>query len=333
MRKNQVSVCYHPTTTVFVDDSSNFLENVSVGLSNNACVLFHDPASALEFLNKQQNDYFFQRCIAADEAELDRSGHVIVDLDITKIHHEIYNLNRFNHISTLVTDYSMPSLNGLQVCQSVTDHLIHRILLTGEAGHDLAVDAFNRQDIDKFITKTLPNVVDLLTQNIQEMQFKYFLKLSEIALSQLNYFSEGALKCLVDPVFIDFFYQLVEQHDIIEYYLLDEHGSYLMLNAKGEAHFLVVKDEMEMLELSRQVEFEGAPQAIKEAINQKEKIPFFFSESYLKIPYEQWNKYLHPASLLKGKSNYYYSFLIMPPLYPLKKEPPILSYHDYLSCI
>jgi CheY-like chemotaxis protein len=76
---------------------------------------------------------------------------------IHEIYKVIYNPRRYEEISTVIVDYDMPSMKGLEFCEKLQNPYIRKILYTGVAGEGLAIEAFNKGLIDGYIRKGDPN--------------------------------------------------------------------------------------------------------------------------------------------------------------------------------
>jgi CheY-like chemotaxis protein len=334
MQQIKLSICFYPTTIVLVDDNKEYLKQIMLRFSGRekfACLSYDNPQKALEFLTiEYKADPFINRCF--QKIEDSPTDHVDVSLNVRAIHQEIYNPFRFNQVSILIIDYAMPGINGLELCRQLKGTSIKIIMLTGEAGKDLAVEAFNEGSIDKFILKNTPDLMGILVHTIRELQMSYFLNFSERALNKIAHFSANTLVCLDDPIFISFFHQLCEEKQIREYYLMDDLGSFLMLDADGNPHWLAVANDEMMDTYYEFAEGDNAPQSMVQALKNKQMIPYFYTESDFQMRPQKWQPYLHPASILEGKERYYYAFIENSTTYafPSKK---ILSYEQFLKKI
>ncbi len=309
MQAKQLSLCYFPTKVVIVDDNIDFINSISSGLTDLIKTEnFDDPKKALNYLS---NDYkgttYLERCIQADEdAHVD---HMVIDLNVRSIHKEIYNPQRFAEISVLVVDYAMPGMDGLELCEKINNKNLKIIMLTGEADYELAVTAFNEGIIHKFIKKSTPKLTQQLSKEIAMLQKEYFVDLTNQMLSQITKKNSAILKCLTDPKFVSFFESLCGDKKICEYYLMDNYGSFLLIDRKGKQSCLAVKDETEMEECYRFVDFEKAPDGVVRALKNRQKIPYFHTEKDLQTPPAAWADYMHPATKLSGDQIYYYAYL------------------------
>lgn len=332
MGQSKISLCYYPTMAIVIDDNKEFLKHLSLRLVDREhllCKFFTDPKSSLHFLNNEyQADSFINRCVVSSEGE--DVHQVVLNFDIRMLYLEIYNPLRFSEISTLIVDYAMPSMNGLEFCRKIKEPGIKKMMLTGEAGKDLAVEAFNEGSIDKFIMKNMPQLMDVLIENINNLQSKYFFNLSNTLLTQITSKQANSLSCLNDAAFVALFNNLVTSNNIVEYYLLDEQGSFLMLDMDAKPHWLIVKDEKEMQSLSSYAEISEAPSNILNSLSTKKKIPFFLTDEDLKTSPKNWGKYMWDATLLKGNEARYYAFVADNEVYQLKQDQ-ILSYEKFLE--
>lgn len=306
MKKMRLNICYYPTSLILVDDNKKFLQSLRLGLSDYSCFFYENPKEALDFLNNSYKfEPFINRSLLSEEDN--RLEQPIAGLNIKKIHHEIYNSSRYQEISVLLADYSMSYINGTEFCKALKSKDLQKVMLTGEASNELAIVAFNGKIIDKFILKSSKSFLNVIMNNIQELQENYFITLTDIALSKTN--NNNVLSTIEDPVFIDLFNIICKQNQIVEYYLLDEQGSYLLLDKNKKMKWLIVKKESEMQDLINFATFEEAPKSILDALQNREKIPYFHTEIELnKTPY-QWERYLYPAIKLYGKEVYYYSLI------------------------
>ncbi|HEV2614154.1 MAG TPA: hypothetical protein VGV92_05545 [Gammaproteobacteria bacterium] len=334
MNALKIGLCYYPTTTVLVDDNDDFLDRISKLLKEHLipCRYYSDPIDALDFLNKEYvTDPFTNRCISTTK---DRDIDTVVShFDFRKIHHEIYNPNRFEQISVLAIDYAMPTLHGLDFCRKAEEPFSQRLIFTGEAGHSLAVEAFNEGSIHKFLRKGEVNLPDLLLDDIRKLEQDYFNKLSEIALHKASRdLYKHTPDCLRDPVFVELLHKICEKNNVVEYYLLDEHGSFLMLDEKGIPSWLIVKSDKDMQDVYEYAKDQGAPKDILKLLKERIKVPYFHTDKDWKIGFDQeeCRQYFHPAVDLKGNQTYFYSYITDPDAYELERSK-IVSLRRYFQ--
>src|SRR5690606_33452954 len=150
---------YYPTQTILVDDDPDFLDAVSLLLhSSTSYRLFQSAKQALTHVNgSNQHVEMIRRCYSSYKTgpfDSDTLNHV----DINEIYKEVYNSERFLPPTVVVVDYSMLEMNGLEFCIALSNPYVKKILLTGQADTDLAVQAFNDRLIDQYISKKDQNL-------------------------------------------------------------------------------------------------------------------------------------------------------------------------------
>lgn len=324
----RIAGCYFPTTVAIVDDDKVVLKRLSAMVSDEyPYISFNSSIEALNFLTKEyQPNSFMQRVILRpDENE---NEHRVLDIDVRAIHQEVYNPQRFAEVSVMIVDYAMPGLTGAELCQQLKYLPIKKIMLTGEATHDLAVKLFNGKIIDNFFRKDKGNFLELILQAVQEQQAHYFQDLSELVVSSLTKDPNRPPACLDDPIFIQFFNQICREKNIVEYYLADASGSFLLLDSDGHPYWLVIKTEVEMEGWTETARDTEAGQMIVQPMERREKVLFLLSDEDFDKPASQWAANLHPSKPLQGRTLYHYALIKDSPAYPLSK---ILSYQDYLN--
>ena len=209
MMKLNVACCYYPTTVVFIDDNRSFLDNVLLGLNPNisACS-FTDPTEAIKYLQGHMLASFSEKYLRSlrndeslDEFDSNSVEHEYVDVDVFSIHKEIYNPNRFTTATVAVVDYTMPEMNGLELCKSLKGSPLKFILITGDATIEKAVEAFNEGLIHHFIPKNSCDFINKLQTIIRGLQKQQFEELSDIIIKSL---SASRSIGLGDPVLVKF---------------------------------------------------------------------------------------------------------------------------------
>ncbi len=324
--QNHMLSCFFPTTIVFIDDSMSYLEGMLsiMNLQHAIPKLFSNPVEAVKFIN--QHPSILQRSFLApmDESQNDHAG---LDIDIRNFHQKIlkHGDRRFHEVTVVVCDYAMPQKNGLQVLQEIKNRELKTIMLTGEADETLATEAFNRGLIDYFMRKEAENFSETLNKVVFSLQKDYIVREAGLIVDNIILGKLPKSCALADPAFVELFSHVKKKHQIVEFYLLDEHGSYLLLDQKGQPYFLAILDAVALDAYTQYAMDQQAPAAFIERLNTKKFIPFFYSEEDLETPPNEWDSYLHPAEVLQGQQTYYYS--IIPPKYI--HQPKLLPNQTY----
>ncbi|WP_032112898.1 response regulator [Candidatus Paracaedibacter symbiosus] len=225
---------YFPTTVHLVDDEYEFLKEMKWTLDPSVATynIFPDPQVVLEHIGAQQGEgtYINQWL---KEGEM---GSIVAQ--VYDLYKQIYSLQRFSQVSTVVVDYDMPLMNGLELCEKITSPHIQKILLTGAADDNLAIHAFNKGLIHGFIRKHDPNVIQLLEEFIKKGQQQFFQSLTKTYMTAVTMDRENTF--LLQPEFVKLFERLVRENKVTEYYLKDHTGQFIFLNEKGEMGALFV---------------------------------------------------------------------------------------------
>lgn len=323
--------CYFPSTVMFIDDSKDFLINFSLQLDEMLTYQLYDsPYDALKALQiSQQPEQLSQRSI---KAEFTSEGCPLttqtVNLDLAAIHWEAYNPQRFSEISAVVVDYAMPGLDGIELCKRIQSSPVKKILLTGRADEKTAIEAFNDGLIDAYVQKHDPNITTLINKTIKKLQFRYFQEMSDVIVKML---SVHGLRCLQDRKFGDFFHKLCKDRNIVEYYLTENTGSFLLLDAEANPTCLIVKNESDLQYCYELAVDNNAPQVITEQLREGKAVPYFWqADGAYQSNWTDWSTALHPAQKLECDETYYYAVIDNALAFDIQPNK-ILSYHDFLE--
>ena len=158
---------HRPGGIVFLDDDPDYLEMLALVLPRQWHVqLLLQPRDCIERLRREPP--FWEADAWAQQQLVDqwRAGKPLVPqvLEYWARSTERYALTR-----VCVVDFSMPGMDGLQVLSALGDWPGSRVLLTGQADEQVAVSAFNRGLIDRFIAKQMPDMSRHLVDVVQRL--------------------------------------------------------------------------------------------------------------------------------------------------------------------
>lgn len=325
---------YFPTQVVLVDDDPDFLEGVSLMLNKDLSYkLFQSAGQALDYVNHaHQHVHFLQRCYTNY-----RTGPLVSDslshIDIGKIHLEALNGARFQTCSTVIVDYSMPEMNGLEFMASLKNPYVKKVLLTGQADMELAVKAFNRQLIDQFIDKHDPRLKAKLNGAIAAFQDQYFRTSFKLITDPIIANNHDAF--LVDAKFQEFFEELRRKLNCAEYYMIDDpRAGYLMVDSAGERRCLLIYTEQALREHCALLEEIGASGVLRERVARGELLPVFgeqedaFSASDPRIA--DWRNHYFPGMRVDSRSPFFVT-IVSDELLPEVHGKTIIPYGDFLQ--
>lgn len=165
----KLSLSKSPGTILLLDDDAAFLEMMALVLPTRWPVrLLLRPAECIAQLNRQSTlrdaEHWRQ------QEMVDRWRKIRMPLLPQILDYWSAQSLRFSIVKSVVIDYSMPAMDGLQVLQALQDWPGLRVLLTGRADDQLAVNAFNRGLINQFIPKQASDMMNQLLANLHNAQ-------------------------------------------------------------------------------------------------------------------------------------------------------------------
>jgi CheY-like chemotaxis protein len=300
--KPELALCFYPTAVAFIDDSQSFLAAVELAMSSRfTCITFNDPIRALNHsnnLNKVNwnaftaNDYSY----ASDSEQFIKNT---LNLSINKIS----DSGRYEEISVVVVDYDMPEMNGIEFCKNLKNPNIKKILLTGQAGSDEAIKAFNSNIINYYIKKSDDDLFENLSRAIQEMQNRYFIDISSYIKiraidNKKSLFSDAKLS--------EYFSNIVKTHNIVEYYFLTNPPRYKLTAGDGKTSLFLVYSRYDLNEQIRVIKEEAGPSWLLDALKTGHYVPYFQSRDGFFDP-ESFDaeKTMYVADVVEGQDTYY----------------------------
>ena len=306
---------YYPTSTIIIDDEPLLLESLTSCLDDKMfCKCFTDADQALEHILTQYNSVFeIENFFSVQPDSFDLSvsniGDIFIKLKTSYWYYLLQKVERFSEFSTVIVDYSMPKMDGLELCRKLKHLPMKKIMLTGLASQEIAIHAFNEKIIDSFILKHDNNFLDKLVSEINSLKKAYFedktrsLKLA-FSLQETQFINERAFQGI--------FNQIIDIHSIAEYYLNSQPPGVLMFDNNGNPKLLLVYDN-ERLRAHFEIAAEyGAPNDLLKHIASSNYIPFFPTQSGYYDPSigPEWQEHFYPAQKLYCSNTWYISPII-----------------------
>ena len=336
MGKVYLPLCYFPTSIVLIDDDRSLLKTLHFSLKRYFnCHTFSDPYKALEFLQQPENNIEHLNDSCFIESEDLAPDTLATQIDLRSVHKIIYDENRFKKTILVISDYKMPRMDGAEFSQKLkANNDIKVLLLTGEADYDQAVNLFNKGIIDKFIQKSSDELLETILENINTVLKQSFIEFTKQALSNINPNSEEMPQCLNEIKFAEYFSELCQEHSIVEYYITDSRGGFLLLDKSGNSSWLTVCTPEDYVMFSDMVatdETMESEQLIK-SLNEYSRVPYFFSDEDYQTEPSNWGPFMHPVTkVIEGDMNtYYISHIKNTDAYQLSTQD-ILSYDSALK--
>lgn len=321
-------IYYHPTLTVLIDDSDSFLKSLSFQLDPMlASKTFHDTRCALDWLTEATQRDSPSLRVNFDTQNLP-SDHCNVAVDMDSIYRISGQAQRFAAPSVLVVDYSMPQMNGLEFCQAVRHLPCKKILFTGAADEKIAVSAFNRGLIDRYIKKSDDDALDLLELEVLALQQAFFADQSEtlrdlLVLHNYHFLQDAALTAVVRDLY--------RQHGFVEHYIFPNPSGILFFDLHGKARLMIIETEKGLHAQYEIARDSDAPASLLNALLERRVLPFFSDAEgdgmYHPLIGENWYRYCSAPQICRGGETYFWALFDLPAHYC---AAPVWSYDAYL---
>lgn len=311
MNREALPLFYYPTTWIYIDDDKNLLKSMSYVLDEyNFFKLFNSPTTCLEYLSNytppSANFSFLESAIHDELYGI--LHHTPIDFDVTTLASLVEKKNRHDEITAMIIDYSMPEMDGLSFAKKSCHFPAKKILLTGKNRESQAIEGFNGSLIQRFVQKFEIGMEENLIAYLKELTLQYFQNLSSPLLSHLQ--TENQLP-LSDTIFIDFFNNLCTNNNINEYYLIDKHGSFLLIDKSGKKSCLIVQSDkgidawLSIYSIDNEI-----PKNDINDIKQRIKIPFFgIGIEPWQVDINSWSKHFYNANHLDGNEKYFWALI------------------------
>ncbi len=319
-----------PTLTFLIDDSQSFLDSLAFQLGAQvATKAFVDPQAAIAALREAHREFATRRHDAVQvgyDEESDSMERRSAFINLDRIYHRVTDRQRFGFPAVIVVDYAMPQMNGVEFCEAIRDLPCRKILLTGQADDKLAVDAFNRKLIDRFVKKNDLHALGQLEAEIVKLQKTLFDEQTRTLSDLLSRHSHAFLS---DPAIEALVGELCSRYRFVEHYLFPNPAGILFFDARGKATLMVIETEASLKAQLEVAEDQGAPAGLVNGLRELRLIPFFSDTGgmYLDTIGDNWLSYCLPPQVCRGKRDYYWALFELPRHY-LRR--PVYSYGEFL---
>lgn len=327
--KIPLPVYQHPTQIVLVDDSASFIESVEFQMDPSLAVKsFQDAHEALKWLWASY-DIHEDKClpirVGYDEQTFSFERRTIA-LDVDKIYRTVMDPQRFFSPAVVVVDYAMPQMNGLEFCRALKGLPCKKILFTGEANEMVAVDAFNKGLIDRYLKKGDPRALERLESEIAALEREYFAERSGTLKDLLV---QHSFSFLSDDLFAKLVGKLAAGHGFVEHFLFADPAGILFVDANGKPTLLVVETKAGLVAHLETASDYGAPVELLNALRDGKVVPFFWKSGGMYTEKSQdWERYCLPAQVCAGRENYYWALFDLPEGF---FQMPIYAYNKFLQ--
>jgi CheY-like chemotaxis protein len=299
---SSIPAYYFPSTVFLIDDDAALLSTLLLKLEKNSS--YQTSTKPLEGLTLLQNTEPLQinspECV--DSLEEEETNRYLLNPDFSAHLKWLENDRRFREITVLIIDYTMPEINGIDLVAQLKDKPFKKILLTGEADETIAINAFNAGLIDRYLTKTV-GMYPTLNTYIKELQQTYFIEQSH----SLFNFVLPKNRITQEATFKKVFQTLIQKNNIVEYYLVNHQGAFLLSDAQGKMYYLDILSETDLNTYIDIAIGNEAPQHLIDSLRNHSAMPFFLNEADQQKPVKEWD--LQPAQVIERNSGRVYYHL------------------------
>lgn len=242
-----------PGCVVFLDDDPDYLEMLAEVMPPNWYVsLFLRPVECIDVLLEQALRLDEDAWRQQDIINRWREGDFLIPQILSYWRQD--GMKRFGLTRVCVVDYAMPAMSGLQVLSELTSWSGSRVLLTGRVEEQLAVSAFNRGLIERFIPKQSPDIRQRLTGAIQDLLDMPDLRHEQTWRATLSR-AQNALMC--SPAISLTLAELALREGWVEHVVLGAPFGVLALNQKGDVSWLQLEPVENLSDLAELSELQG----------------------------------------------------------------------------
>lgn len=227
-----LSLFQRPGAVFFLDDDPDYLEMLGMVVPTQTQVeLFSRPSG---FISRMQAEPARWEADAAQQLQMIdrwRQGQPLIP---QMLHYWATRPERYRLAQICVVDYAMPGTDGLTVLNHLLDWPGARVLLTGQADEQIAIQAFNNGLIDQFVPKQANDITRHLLGVLR--------RLAQAPHPRLNTMWRGVLRpnqmSLLQIPSVAQWLRDYTHHHWIEYVVIGEPFGLLGLDAGGHAHWL-----------------------------------------------------------------------------------------------
>lgn len=331
-----ISPLFHPTTTILIDDNETFLKGLSASLSDDAVYhTFSNPKEALAYCAENAKITLIDDNYLMADMESPDPSEQNVTLHTKEIKTALLKPERFDVISVIVVDFSMPQLTGVEFIDQLRERVKNKfakiIMVTGEADHSLAVNLFNEKKIDKFFLKNENGLKEKINNAITEMQKAYFLDLCTTLFSSII---EKTTPILNDAVFAALFDKIKTELNSVEHYLCENTGSFILVDKDGVMTVLVVRTQEDLAMYADIAADQRVPAELVKRILNGSLLPFFGTfEKFIASKKDDWVENMHLGKKVPGREGYYYSVIESRKVPSLPDIKNIASFANYMQAV
>lgn len=282
-----IPILFYPLKVLFVDDNNDVLASYKDNFTDKfPMAVTNSPITALSML--QKNNYpqlLLQNICESQPTTIDEGEQEHLQNLLNVVNRIAKDPSKYNNYQILITDYDMPEINGIDLCNKFSNTPVIKILLTGKYDLSSAMKARNNNVIDCYINKGDNDTIEQINDYVVRLTYKYFVTLTDRILSIVR---PSKLDFLFDINFAELINSKIKELDITEYYMLNESGSFFLSN-NHKKYALIVYNNDALNEFCEMFENEPIVKGLVAYVKKRKLIPFFGINKYPEnIPLNDW---------------------------------------------
>ena len=228
-----IPMCYFPSTVLWLSDHNDHLDYILHKrrlfpykfIANSQQMMMITKNTSFKTLqtncqtnNKIASDFWLKQFLTEDA--------------LFPIHSELYNHNRFAELSVLLLTNNFLTL---ELLNHLSQSPFKKIALITIEQESLANNLCDQGLLDLIIVKQNDNWLHDVINSVAQLQMQYFQEMTQRMVKILNVSLPAYLQT---SAFIAFFRAFCQDKHIVEYYILDQSGHFILLDASGCVYIL-----------------------------------------------------------------------------------------------
>lgn len=297
-----IPVVYYPLKVLFVDDNAKLLQSLAKEFSTDYSVQTTSvPEDAIRILNEQASVIRSLFTDSTIDAEMNLTTN---DMQISQTSLTLNNIlalannpHKYDKIGIVITDFEMPGIDGISLCNRIENPAIQTILLTGKLDSAKAVRALSDKEIDCYLEKSSDTLNNDILYYIEQLHQRYFNNLTRAVFETTT----SKLSFLNDTKFVELFNDIGNKYKIKEHYLIDKNGSFLLVAENKQKFVLIVHNDDSLDEFCEIFKHEKSVAALVNGVRTRELIPFFgITVDRSTISLSDWHRHFYKANKHDG---------------------------------
>lgn len=261
-----ISLFHRPGSILFLDDDPEYLEMLGMVIPAHWQVeLYSRPSGFGKRMRDEPARWEADASAQLQMIERWRQGQALLP---QVLRYWANNPMRNQLAKCCVVDFSMPGTNGLQVLETLLDWPGSRVLLTGQADEQVAVQAFNQGLIDQFVAKQAPDITRLLLGTLRKLALAPHPRLNTLWRATLRPAQQSILQI---PQVSNALRAYAEKH-WVEYVILDAPFGVLGLDVDGHCHWLQLEPTSSLTDLTELAASAGLSPDVVRSIESGERL-------------------------------------------------------------